>query len=43
MSSKLLKVALIKSFKVIDYKVYKIVIKAALKIIVNYISIIILM
>jgi hypothetical protein len=42
MSSKLLKVALTKSFKVIDYKVYKIIAKAALKIMVDYISIIIL-
>ena len=42
MSSKLLKVASTKSFEVIDYKVYKIVAKAALKIIVDYISVIIL-
>jgi hypothetical protein len=42
MSSELLKVASTKSFEVIDYKVYKIVAKAAPKIMVDYISIIIL-
>ena len=42
MSSELLKVASTKSFKVIDYKVYKIVAKAAPKIIVDYIGVIVL-
>ena len=42
MSSELLKVASTKSFEVIDCKVYKIVAKAAPKIMVDYIGIIVL-